>query len=278
MTRRDPEIADTDADEPMTLDPDRYLERIGLDPATVTASDRRTLERLQRAHITAVPFENLSIVGDPHGAYDGEEIELTVPALYEKLVARERGGYCFELNGLFTWLLRELGYDADRLAARVVGEDGADPPANHHTIAVQFDRRYVVDVGLGMPKLRRPLPLDGTPVETTDCWWRTVESDRPDEESLVQTRPDGTHDWEPRFLLTDEPRELQYFRATNDYLQSAPESTFTGALIVNRATPAGYLKCSDETLTRIEDDSRTERELTRGEWHAVLERQFGLSL
>lgn len=256
-----------------------YLHRIGVNPDSVHVTDLRTLERLQRAHVTSVPFENLSIVGDPYGSFEGAEIALSVPKLYDKIVDRRRGGYCFELNGLFCWLLSELGYDADRIAARVVGDDGARPPANHHSIAVDLDRRYVVDVGLGVPKMRRPIPIDGRDVvETTECAWRIGESDRPDAEYLVQTRSAPGDEWEPRYLFTDRPRELGYFRATNDYLQTAPESTFTGNPIVNIATETGYVKCSEETLTVIDGGTTTEHDLTAATWHETLERYFGVCL
>ncbi len=105
------------------MDAGRYLARIGLDPNTVTRPDLETLARLQRAHATTVPFENLDIVGR---CVEASRIVLSVPRLYEKVVERRRGGYCFELNGLFHWLLDDLGYDVDRIAAMVTsdGEDG----------------------------------------------------------------------------------------------------------------------------------------------------------
>ena len=152
------------------MDADCYLERLGLARVDVEARDRDALERLQRAHVRAVPFENLSIAGDPVGAgSEGAEqkeragVSLDLEDLYPKVVERERGGFCYELNGLFSWLLAELGFQTERLAARVLDDDGrARPPANHHTNAVTLDRRYVVDVGVAVPTIRQPLPLDGS--------------------------------------------------------------------------------------------------------------------
>jgi N-hydroxyarylamine O-acetyltransferase len=101
-----------------------YLNKLGIPPGSIGDPNRSTLARLQRAHVTTVPFETLSITGDPHGEREGEGIVLSIPHLYEKIVERGRGGYCFELNGLFYALLVALGYDADRIAARVTS-DGA---------------------------------------------------------------------------------------------------------------------------------------------------------
>jgi N-hydroxyarylamine O-acetyltransferase len=260
------------------MEPAPYLDRLGIDAAPSPTLE--TARRLQRAHVTSVPFENLAIVGDPFAEGDGRwratGVDLAVPALYEKVVERGRGGFCFELNGLFTWLLRELGFDADSLAARMVGDDRTGrPPANHHTIGVTLDRRYLLDVGMGTPSMRRPLPVDGEELtDSTGVTWRVVESDRPDEAFLTQYRlPDG--DWEDRYLFSDEPRELSYFRATCDYLQSAPESPFTGDPVVSIGTEAGYRKLdADSLLTWAGEEER--RSVTPAEWYELLETAFGL--
>jgi len=218
------------------MDAARYLRRVGVDPGRVTTS-LESLHRLQRAHVEAVPFENLSIVGDPFAKGRGEGVTLDPDALYEKVVGRERGGYCFELNGLFHGLLRELGFDADRVAACVLEADGSvGTPANHHTNVVHLDRRYVVDVGLAVPPLRRPLPLDGSVrTDRAGVDWRVVDSDRPDADYLTRFRKPGG-EWTDRYVLQKRPRELSYFGASCDYLSTAPESPFTGDPVVTVGT------------------------------------------
>ncbi|QLG27945.1 arylamine N-acetyltransferase [Halorarum halophilum] len=262
------------------MDADRYLARIGLDPTDVDRPSLAVAERLQRAHVTTVPFETLSVTGDPYdGADDGEGVTLALPHLYGKIVERERGGFCFELNGLFHTLLDALRFDVDRIAARMVGDDGAGrPPANHHTNVIDLDgRRYLVDVGMGVPTMRRPLPVDGE-VRTDEVGyaWRVVESDRPDETYLTQYREPGDDDWQDRYLFSDVPRELSYFEATCDYLQSAPESPFTGDPVVSMATDEGHVKLRADSLTRIVDGNESEDSVAKEDWHDVLEREFGL--
>ncbi|QLG64119.1 arylamine N-acetyltransferase [Halorarum salinum] len=259
------------------MDPDRYLERIGVDPDAVETPDLETLARLQRAHVTAVAFENLDVVGDPYGDREGSGVVLSVPDLYAKVVERGRGGFCFELNGLFHWLLAELGYDVDRVAARVTSDGDATPPANHHANVVQFDRRYVTDVGMGTPTMRRPLPLDGgSRADGAGVEWRVAESDRPDETYRTEYRTPGESEWSTRYVFSDVPRELSYFEATCDYLASAPESTFTGDPIVTVATDEGHLRLSRDTLTEIVGGDGRERTVTGEEWHEVLASKFGL--
>jgi N-hydroxyarylamine O-acetyltransferase len=274
----DDDAHDTTERRPGAVEVDAYLDRIGVDPATVGPPDLATARRLQRAHVTAVPFETLSITGDPFGDADGEGVSLDPTHLFEKVVERERGGFCFELNGLFHDLLAALGYDVRRVAARIVGDDGAGrPPANHHTNVVELDRRYLLDVGMGVPTMRRPLPVDGE--VTTDgvgVAWRVVESDRPDETYLTQyRRPDGA-EWQDRYLFSDVARELPYFAATCDYLASAPESTFTGDPVVSVATDDGHRKLRRDTLVRDAGGTVEERSVDAAGWYDALASVFGL--
>ena len=83
-----------------------YLERIGLD--LPLAADAESLRRLQMAHLLHVPFENLDIAL-------GRPIRLGLTTLYDKIVTHRRGGFCYELNGLFAWLLDDLGFEVTYL-------------------------------------------------------------------------------------------------------------------------------------------------------------------
>src|SRR5499426_2805796 len=96
-----------------------YLRRIGI--AGPISSNPRTLARLHRQHLYTVPFESLSI-------HLGQPIDLSEAALYDKIVRRRRGGFCYELNGLFAALLRELGFSVTLLSARVARADGGFTP------------------------------------------------------------------------------------------------------------------------------------------------------
>src|SRR5271154_1096827 len=117
---------------------DDYLARLGLKrPAS---ADLEALRQLQRAHLLAVPFENLSI-------HLGEPIVLDQAALVAKVVQRRRGGFCYELNGAFAALLTALGYRVSMLSARVFGAGGLpSPPFDHLTLRVDLTEPWLVDV------------------------------------------------------------------------------------------------------------------------------------
>lgn len=263
-------------------DPERYLARIGLAPDDVAQPDRAALERLQRAHVTSVPFETLAITGPPGApgdtpaTVDGREgVTLTLPHLYEKVVERERGGFCFELNGAFGWLLDALGFDVDRVAGRV----DETPPANHHALVVHLDRTYVVDVGVGGPRVRRPVPLDGTPVaDAVGITWRVVPSDQPGVDHRVEADEPWDGGFDRRYIFDETPRHLSYFAATCDYLQTAPDSPFTGDPVVSLATEGGRKRLTADALVRYEGGAERETPVEPGEWHDVLAAEFGLAV
>ena len=128
-----------------------YLDRIGYrGPLTPTAG---TLRALQAAHLQAVPFENLSIHADQPIVLDDE-------SLFDKVVSRRRGGFCYELNGLFAALLRTLGFRVAKLSAGVARADGTfGPDFDHMALLVTLGERWLTDVGFG-DSFRDPLRLD----------------------------------------------------------------------------------------------------------------------
>src|SRR3954453_19750282 len=130
------------------MDADAYLKRLGLDarpPATLDG-----LARLTLAHLYTVPFENLDIPA-------GRPIELELPLLFDKVVTRHRGGFCYELNSLYGWLLQELGFAVTILAARSTTKGTLGIPFDHLLLRVDFDEPVLVDVGWG-ETYRSPLP------------------------------------------------------------------------------------------------------------------------
>ena len=285
------------------LDADRYLERIGLDPDAVAAADRdgELLASLQSAHARSVPFETLSICGHPHPeagtSYEGEPIDLDAASLYEKVVERGRGGFCYELNGAFAWLLDDLGFDVRRCAARVAADGGGyGIPADHLTLVVDLGGadervngrehrtagRHLVDVGVGAPVVRRPVPLDGTVVDNgVGVELRLVEPDRPDADYRLECRKpagweDVTHEWSPRYILRDEPRELDFFEASCEYHSTAPDSHFTGDPIAMQATAEGHVSVSPDTITRRMRGETEKRDVDPEAYDRLLAEEIGI--
>ena len=122
---------------------EKYLARIGMDRIGVVP-DIAGLKMLQRQHLLNVPFENLDI-------HWRRPIVLDIDSFYQKIVERNRGGFCYELNGLFNQLLRELGFETRLLSARVAMSDGTFTPEYDHAaiLVIIGEMQYMADVGFG---------------------------------------------------------------------------------------------------------------------------------
>ena len=123
------------------LDIPAYLSRIGYAGSTQPTAE--TLRAIHRAHLLTVPFENLDI-----GL--SRKIECDADAAVRKIVEKQRGGFCYEMNGAFAALLRELGFQVTLLSARVAREDGGEGPEfDHLTLRVDLQEPWLADVGFG---------------------------------------------------------------------------------------------------------------------------------
>ena len=243
-----------------------YLERIDYRGALVP--DAETLRGLQVAHLLAVPFENLSI-------HAGEPVVLDDEALFDKIVERRRGGFCYEANGLFAALLRALGFDVTMLSAGVAkGEEGFGPDFDHMTLVVTLEQRWLVDVGFG-DSFREPLLLDerGEQVQGRRAY-RIVA----DGEHLIMMQREGVGEWQAQYRFTTQPHAYPDYAEMCRYHQTSPQSHFTRARICSRATPDGRVTLSEMRLIETsEQGGRHERTLTSGEeYGAALREHFGI--
>jgi N-hydroxyarylamine O-acetyltransferase len=248
------------------LDVRRYLERINYD-APVDASIE-TLRGLHRAHMLSVPFENLDI-------HLGRPILLHEKVFFDKIVDRRRGGFCYELNGLFAALLQQLGFEVAMLSAGVAGPDGAfGPDFDHMALLVSLETDWLADVGFGDSFLE-PIMLDEAVVteDTTGAYRITTD----DERKLMLRRAEGEADWKPQYRFTLERRELSDYREMCRYQQTSPESHFTQQRICSLATPTGRITLTDQKLITTSEAIREERMLSgENEFNDILAEHFGI--
>jgi N-hydroxyarylamine O-acetyltransferase len=222
-----------------------YLQRIGYAGSREPTAD--TLAALQRAHMLAVPFENLDI-------RLGRRLVLDREANYAKIVEAGRGGWCFELNGLFAWLLEQLGFRVTLLGSRVHGTDWVSDDLAHLLLRVDLDQPMIVDVGFG-EGVFGPLPLSHLG------------------DGVVPHR-DGMS-----VVFTLQPRRLEEFQQMSDQLQTSPESGFVRTRVAHRSLPDGRISLRELTLMEECSGTRSERELAdEDEWRAVLRDRFGIVL
>lgn len=243
-----------------------YLERIryrgpsGVDPDT--------LKGLHRAHLLTVPFENLDI-------WLGRPIVLDEARFLQKIAAARRGGFCYELNGCFAALLRNLGFQVAFLSARVATEDGFTPEFDHMALRVDLEQPWLADVGFGDSFLE-PLPL-------RESWEQTQQGTgyrlgQWEARWLLERRNPG-QEWKPVYDFSLEERQLPDFAARCHYQQTSPESHFTQHRICSLATAEGRITLADMRLIETSRGSRQERPVAdEAEYQELLLQFFGIAL
>jgi N-hydroxyarylamine O-acetyltransferase len=246
-----------------------YLDRINYHGLLTPTAE--TLRELQAAHLLTVPFENLSI-------HAGEPIVLEDGALFEKIVSRRRGGFCYEANGLFAALLRALGFDVKMLSAGVAkAAEEFGPDFDHMALMVTLDERWLVDVGFG-DSFREPLLIDERGVQ----WQgeRTYRIDSDSTHSILMQRDNGAGgEWKAQYRFTLQPYEYSDYEEMCRYHQTSPQSHFTRERICSRATPDGRVTLSEMRLIITRNGERQERALkNEEEYAAVLREHFGGAL
>lgn len=248
-------------------EPARFLKRMGL--VDVTTPDLETLNRLIHAHNMNVPFENLSVYDADTGA------ALDIASLYDKIVVRRRGGYCFELNALFMSLLQSLGYDCYPVMVRVVWMAKEYRPITHRAGIVTIDGvRYFVDVGFGGPSPRTAVRLDDPNPQTSGP-----------NDFVFDKAPDGDF---IIYRLTGEGREqlLKFsdrycenvdFLAPNEYQSRNENSGFKKMRMVNISRENGSAAINGNVL-RIHKDGAVEEAVldTEDKLRQALKEHFGI--
>jgi N-hydroxyarylamine O-acetyltransferase len=243
-----------------------YLERIRY--AGPTAPTPETLQAIHRAHLFAVPFENLDI-------HLGRKIVCDEARFLQKIVTERRGGFCYELNGAFAALLRALGFQVTLLSARVPCADGSDGPEfDHLTLRVDLEEPWLADVGFGEGFLE-PLRLKPAMEQLQIGRIYRVTDDA----GVFRLEVMADDKWKKEYSFTLQPRQLSDFAAMCHYHQTSPESHFTRKRVCTRATPEGRITVSDDKLIETRNGVRKERVLAgEGELRAKLHELFGVTL
>lgn len=242
-----------------------YLKRIGY--TEDIQKDKETLNGLIRAHLEQVPFENLDV------CELGEVPSLDEGKLFEKIVEKNRGGYCFELNTLFLALLRALGFTVYPVAVRVLWNREFFPPVSHMALVVPFaDRKYLCDVGYGGPGPKGLLRLEPSVQEVAGERFRVRETSA---DLLVEGLHGG--EWKRVLQFRDQPFCQTDFQVLNFYCAVNPAVIFSHKRVVNLCTPEGSRTLTEMELVIREGDQAFRRQLRdEEELKRCLEEEFGL--
>jgi N-hydroxyarylamine O-acetyltransferase len=245
----------------------QYLERINyVDPIN---GSFEVLSKLQLMHLMAVPFENLDI-------HNNAKIDLT--NLFDKIVTRKRGGFCYELNGLFCELLKEIGFTVKMVSARVYeAKKGYSAEFDHLALVVTIkDDNYLTDVGFGEFSFY-PIKIELNNENSDPAGIFRVETF--DENYMIVTKKNAGGKFIPEYIFSEKPRKLEDFYDRCNYHQTNNESHFMQKRICSLLTKTGRITLIGNTLKITENGAIKEKQLNNEqEIQQALWNYFGIKL
>ena len=246
-----------------------YLQRIKI--SQLEKPNVSFLSKIQEQHLLTVPFENLDI-------HQRNNIVLEDVRIYAKIVVNERGGFCYELNGLFCWLLRSLGFSVSMVSSQVYrsAEDKFTPEFDHMALLVNLEKAYLVDVGFG-DTFRNPIALPDGNVEDISGTYRVQPfGSAPDTYILQKQENNG---WQHVYSFTTHPRVISDFEKMCTFHQTSPESHFTQEVICTMATKNGRVSLTNDFLTITDTSSKIKTKVvSEKDFTHKLRDHFGIEL
>ncbi|MBE7042516.1 MAG: arylamine N-acetyltransferase [Ruminococcaceae bacterium] len=247
----------------------KFFERIGLDKHTTIEHSFDFLKKLQYGAVTSIAYENLDIL-------EGKPLHLDKEALFEKIVESHRGGYCFELNGLLSFMLEEMGFQVKNYFARYVRGETEIPMRRHRVLAVSCgDGVYFCDIGVGDVAPKYPVKME-------------VGLEQPQFEECYRFTKDPVHgwvlsdfhkgEWRQFVTFTEEKQYDVDFIQPSFYCEKHPDSVFNKAPMIAIKTEKGrkaingaeYKEFCGTELVHLEENISEER------YHQLLGQEFHL--
>jgi N-hydroxyarylamine O-acetyltransferase len=235
--------------------------------------DLITLSELQKTHLQTVPFENLDI-------HYGRNITLDIERIYTKIIKNKRGGFCYELNGLFYHLLKTIGFDVKIMSARVYSQKTKQygKEYDHLAINVKIDStNYLVDVGFGKFALKPLLIELGIP-QKDDLG--IFQFDKHDDDYLKVGELTG-EEFIPQYIFKTKTREFQEFTKMCDFHQTSEESHFTKQKVVSLLTQSDRITLTNEQFKISNNKGKVIEELNfKGakKFEELLKKHFAITL
>lgn len=248
------------------MDIQPYLDRIGYTGSP--RPDLETLTKLHRLHLRAIPYESLDVLL-------GAAPSLAPEHAYRKIVANGRGGWCYEMNGLFGAMLRIIGFQVTEMAGAVTrGERGALSHGNHLLLRVDLDRPYIADVGFGDGMIE-PIPLAPGVYRRSGFEFR-LEDLEDDGWLRFHNHVMGGAGY---FDFRNRPADPGQLAATSAWLIRSPDSVFTQTALAFRHRENAVVSLVGRLFSSVRPDGKTARLVADAQdFTATLRREFGLDV
>jgi N-hydroxyarylamine O-acetyltransferase len=244
-----------------------YFDRIGFSGTAM--QDIATVTALMRCQLFSVPFENLDVQA-------GKIVSLIPEEIVEKILQHRRGGYCYEVNGLFAMALEALGIEYQFVSARPMFYP-VRRPKTHMALVVNLQGElWLCDLGFGSYGIRAPMQLSALNVEITQDNDRFKLNKINDHEYLLQAWVDGA--WANQYSFDLSRQEWIDFVPANYLNSTHPDAVFVQKLLIVLHNPAGRKILFGDQLKTIANGEVTIQTIAPEEGVTVLANSFGLTI
>lgn len=245
-----------------------YFKRIGYKGQG--EANLQTLQELHLAHLLQVPFEDLNI-------HYGIPIRLGIPDLYNKVMVEQRGGFCYELNGLFRHLLIDLGFETKLIEARVFTDEGEiGVRYDHAAILIQLEELWLADVGFGDLFLR-PLKFEPELIQKDEAGLFVIK--KYDDDYFQLDKSENGKDFAPKYIFSPKEEALSNFLPQCELKQVDPDGHFVKNRICTKATPTGRITLyNDKMIESINGDKRHTPIPDKQTFETLLKEKFGITM
>ena len=244
---------------------ENYFRRIAYNGKT--QKDISTVSEIMRCQLFSVPFENLDVQA-------GKIVSLVPEEIVEKILVRNRGGYCYEVNGLFAMALAELGVPYIFVAARPMIYP-VRRPKTHMAIVAEVDgKKWLIDLGFGSNSIRKPMRLDVIDVEVMQDTDRFMLSKTDESKYRLKAFVEG--EWVDQYEFDLYPQEWIDFVPANHLNSTHPDTIFVKKLIVVLQNKTGKVVLMGDTLKTVSNGITTKEFVSPENRSAILSTHFGL--
>lgn len=247
-----------------------FLKRIGLPEALKTEPSLELLKLIQYNAVTHIPYENIDII-------NGVPLNLNHGALFEKIVVKGRGGYCFELNALLSYILKKIGFEVNDYLARFLREVEGIPVRHHRVVAVKIgEKTYISDIGIGSKAPKYPLELTEGLVQGQ--FGEKYEFSK--DETLGWVLWEYHKGEKRKYISFTEDKQLEVdFILPSFYCEKHPDSKFNKALMIAIKTEAGRKSVNGNEYKEFEGDTLVlEETVIEKNLNQLLEKEFFIKL
>ena len=204
------------------------------------------LFQLHQSHVYNIPFECLDI-------HLGIPITLNMESIYKKVVNYFRGGFCYELNSLFNWLLNQLGYEANIISAQITNGNVPGPEFDHMAIYVKHEGHWLLDVGYG-DLFINPIEIKPDVVQYDGANYFMVKQVGENSYSL-QMSATGTN-FKERYIFNLSEVTIEEFEPQCQLKQTSEDSHFVKNLICTKPTETGRKTVFNQKFLQRDDTGR----------------------